>query len=208
MPSRFIHWRALASGRQSSEDRAEVFEREDSLVVVVADGAGGMRGGARASAALVETVQAVAHDAAQDVHDAELWAALFKTTDATFAAKAVGETTGVVVVAGPHGLTGVSVGDSEACVVTAKSVDDLTRRKERPRLGSGRAVPVIFRRRHLEGILLIATDGLFKYASLGRIAATVHAGEVARAAERLVALVQFPSGRFQDDVAIVVVAPG
>ena len=30
----YIHWRKLASGRQSSEDRAEVYERGEDLVVV------------------------------------------------------------------------------------------------------------------------------------------------------------------------------
>jgi serine/threonine protein phosphatase PrpC len=55
-------------------------------------------------------------------------------------------------------------------------------------------------------VLLIATDGLFKYASPGRIAATVREAEVSRVAERLAALVQLPSGRYQDDVGIVVVA--
>jgi hypothetical protein len=40
---RHVYTRVLASGRRSSEDRAEVFERADDLVVVVADGARGAR---------------------------------------------------------------------------------------------------------------------------------------------------------------------
>jgi serine/threonine protein phosphatase PrpC len=207
MPSPYIHWRTLASGRQSSEDRAEVFERGDDLVIVVADGAGGMRGGAAASAALVDTVRAVAEDPTLDVYDDELWATLLKDADAMLATRMTGETTGVVLVLGAKGLTGVSVGDSEALIVGAKSVDDLTRGQETPRLGSGRAVPVAFRRGPLVGALLVSTDGLFKFASQARIAATVRDGEIARAAERLAALVQLPSGSFQDDVALVVVAP-
>ena len=117
-----------------------------------------------------------------------------------------GETTGVVLVVGADGLTGVSVGDSEAWSVAPASLDDFTRSQERARLGSGRAAPVAFRRRSLDGVLLVATDGLFKYASPARIAATIRESEVSRATERLTALVQLPSGRFQDDVGIVVVA--
>jgi serine/threonine protein phosphatase PrpC len=206
MTSPYIHWRALASGRQNSEDRAEVFERGDDLVVVVADGAGGVRGGALASAALVETARAVAENATLDGHDAELWMALFKEADSALATRRAGETTGVLVVVGPKGLTGVSVGDSEAWIVGARSIDDLTRGQERSRLGTGRAAPVAFQRRSLDGALLVGTDGLFKYASPERIAATVRGGDVARAAERLTALVQLPSGGFHDDVGIVVVA--
>jgi serine/threonine protein phosphatase PrpC len=206
--ARHISWRKLASGRQSSEDRAEVFERGDELVVIVADGAGGISGGARAAGAIVETVQSVAHNPSLDLHDADMWKALLREADATLATRAAGETTATIVVVGPSGLTGVSVGDSEAWIVAGTSMDDLTRSQERPRLGTGRAVPVAFRRRAVDGVLLVATDGLFKHASVGRIAATVREGEVSRAAERLAALVQLASGGYPDDLGIVVVAAG
>jgi serine/threonine protein phosphatase PrpC len=201
-----LHWRSLASGRQSSEDTAEVFQRGDDLVVVVADGAGGMRGGAHASAALVETVRAVAESPSLDVYDEELWVSLLKDADATLAARRTGETTAVVVVLGLKGLTGASVGDSEAWMVSAGSMDDLTRGQSRQRLGSGHAMPVAFHRARLDGALIVATDGLFKYAAPARIAATVRDAEVSRAAERLTSLVQLPSGGFPDDLGIVVVA--
>ena len=55
-------------GPADPEDRAEVFERGDDLVVVVADGAGGVRGGAVASAALVGMVQGVAQEPTLDAH--------------------------------------------------------------------------------------------------------------------------------------------
>jgi serine/threonine protein phosphatase PrpC len=206
MPSPYLHWRKLASGRQNSEDRAEVFEHGDDLVVVVADGAGGVSGGALASAAVVETARAVTDNPTLDVHDAELWATLLKEIDATLVAKRAGETTAVVAIVGPKGLVGVSVGDSEARVIGAKTVDDLTRSQERRRIGTGRAAPLAFHRGRLDGALVIGTDGLFKYASTARIAETVRAGDIQRAADRLVALVQLPSGGFQDDVGVVVIA--
>ena len=208
MPGRYIYGHELASGRQSSEDRAEVYAHGEDLVVLVADGAGGIGGGARASAAVAETARAVAENPTLDVHDAELWTALLRETDAALAAKRAGESTAVIVVVGPDRLTGVSVGDSEAWIVTGTSIDDLTRSQERDRLGSGRAAPVVFQRRRLDGVLLVATDGLFKYASAGRVAATLRAGEVSRAAERLIALARLPKGGFQDDLGIVIVAAG
>jgi serine/threonine protein phosphatase PrpC len=206
MPSPYVHSRLLASGRRNSEDRAEVFERNDALVVVVADGAGGVRGGALASEALVATAWAVAQNATLDVHDAALWTVLFKEVDATLAAKMAGETTGLVVIVGSKGLMGVSVGDSEARIVSTTSIDDLTADQKKARLGSGRAVPASFYRPGLDGVLVVGTDGLFKYTSAERIAAAVRGGDVAGGAERLVALVRLPSGGLQDDVGIVVVA--
>lgn len=205
MPSPYVHSRLLASGRRNSEDRAEVFERADALVVVVADGAGGVRGGALASGALVGTAHAVVGNATLDVHDAAMWTVLFKEVDATLAAKMAGETTGVVVIIGSKGLMGVSAGDSEAWVVTATSIDDLTMGQKKARLGSGRAVPVSFNRPGLDGVLVVGTDGLFKYGSAERIAAAVRGGDVERAAERLAALVRLPSGGLQDDLGIVVI---
>jgi serine/threonine protein phosphatase PrpC len=206
MPVRQAHARVVASGRRRSEDRAEVFDRDDGLVVVVADGAGGMAGGALASDALVETARAVARNPTLDLHDAALWTALFEEVDAALAVKMAGETTGVVVAIGPGGLTGASVGDSEAWVVTTTSIDDLTRNQNRRRLGSGRATPVPFARTSREGVLVVATDGLFKYSRPERIAEVVRASAFEHTAERLVELVRLRTGDFQDDVGVVVVA--
>ena len=167
---------------------------------------GGVRGGALASEALVETARAVAGNATLDVHDVALWSVLVKEVDATLTAKMAGETTGVVVIIGSKGLMGVSAGDSEAWIVTATSIDDLTANQKKARLGSGRAVPVSFHRPGLDGVLVVATDGLFKYTSAERIAAALRGGDVARAAERLVGLVRLPSGGLQDDLGIVVIA--
>ena len=52
-----------------------------------------------------------------------------------------GETTGVVVVVTPRGLLGVSAGDSEAWVITASGIDDLTTAQNKKRVGSGDASP-------------------------------------------------------------------
>ena len=206
MTAPYVWSRLLASDRRSSEDRAEVFEREDALVVVIADGAGGVSGGAVASEALLDTARSVAQDATLDIHDVALWTDVLEEVDSALAKKMAGETTVVVVVIGPTGLFGVSAGDSEAWIVAARSIDDLTAHQKRARLGSGRAAPVTFHRPALDGVLVVGTDGLFKYAHSDTIAKALRGGDVEGAADRLAALVRLPSCGFHDDVGIVVVA--
>jgi PPM family protein phosphatase len=99
-----------------------------------------------------------------------------------------------------------SVGDSAAWIVGGGGVDDLTLGQRKARLGSGRAAPVSFRRDGLDGTLVVGTDGLFKYATPSGIGEAVRDRSPEEAAERLVEVVRLPSGAFQDDVAVVVVA--
>jgi len=204
--SLFRYVRMFASNRQKSEDAAEVFERGETLIVVLADGAGGIRGGATASGALVAAVRTAVDDPSFAVEDVQYWADLFRVTDAALAKNRVGETTGVVVVVGVRHLIGVSTGDSEAWVVTATEVHDLTRGQHtKQRLGSGRVEPLVFKHAALSGALVVATDGLFKYAATDVIARMVRASAIQIAAEQLVELVRLPSGKLQDDVALVLV---
>jgi hypothetical protein len=116
----------LASSRRNNEDRAEVFEHGDVLVVVVADGVGGMGGGAAASDAVLVAVRAALSKPAFDVRAATSWANVLEGVDMQLAKTMVGETTAVIVVVGPDGLVGASAGDSEAWVISNVDVDDLT----------------------------------------------------------------------------------
>jgi PPM family protein phosphatase len=207
MSARFSYVRMLASNRQKSEDAAEVFERDDMLVVVLADGAGGIRGGSLACATLVAAVRAAVDDPAFAVDDVQYWADLFRVTDTALAKNKVGETTGVVVVVSPRRLVGVSTGDSEAWVVTASEVDDLTRGQHtKKRLGSGLVTPATFDRPALSSVLVVATDGLFRYAAMDVIARMVRANAIRIAAEQLIELVRLRSGRLADDVALVLMS--
>jgi serine/threonine protein phosphatase PrpC len=175
----------------------------DELFIVIADGAGGTPGGGSASDALVAAVSDEIQRAG-DSFDSRRWANVFCETDAKLAGRLSGETTGVLVVLGARGLVGVSAGDSEAWVVGATSIDDLTLHQQRTRVGSGRVAAVAFHRQALDGILVVGTDGLFKYSAPEVIAAIVRVNAPAEAARRLSELVRLSSGRLWDDVAVVV----
>jgi serine/threonine protein phosphatase PrpC len=111
----------------------------------------------------------------------------------------------VVVAITSARIIGVSVGDSEAWVITDTGIDDVTRGQNKSRLGSGRASPVSFFRPRLEGTLVVGSDGLFRYAKMESVAEAVRGRAPAKAAEELRGLVVLPSGQYQDDLGLVVV---
>lgn len=112
---------------------------------------------------------------------------MFEETDAALSRVLGGETTGVLVVIGEHGVVGVSAGDSEAWLVSAKAIDRLTEAQTHQRIGSGRSTATPFHLRGLEGTLVVGTDGLFKYVDAASIVAACSA-PVIDAADRLVGI--------------------
>jgi serine/threonine protein phosphatase PrpC len=204
----YVQLRAHASDRTSSEDAVEVIERDGTLVVALADGAGGLRGGATASQAFVDAVRSSVSDPSFPIEETHAWGVLFRAVDATLAKNMVGETTGVVVVVTPTRVLGVSTGDSEAWVVSRDGVDDLTvGQHTRRRLGCGHVSPAAFERHPLDGVLLVASDGLFRHAASEVIARIVRESTLGVAGERLVELVRLRSGKLADDVAIILAQP-
>ena len=179
------------------------------LVAAVADGGGGVRGGEAASRSLMAIVGGAVDDHGFVLERAQSWVDLFQSTDTALAANGAHETTGLVVVLGARGLVGISTGDSEAWVITSTTVDNLTvGQHTRHRLGSSRATVTTFQRSLLAGVLVIATDGLFKYAAPDVIARIVRDNAIPAAAEGLVELVRLRSGKHADDVAVVLVQQG
>ena len=88
---------------------------------------------------------------------------------------------------------------------TSVDLDDLTAKQYiKRRLGAGGARPASFERAVLDGTLVVATDGLFSYATpevLARVAAEHE--DLDETGEALVRAVRLPSGVLQDDVAVV-----
>jgi PPM family protein phosphatase len=208
MASRFQYAQAAATVQPEAQESARIFERKDALVVVVADGGGGMRGGGAASRSLIAVVESAVNDERFALEDLEAWLSIFHETDVGLASNGAGETTGIVVVLSERGLVGVSTGDSEAWVVSGSEVDNLTvGQHRRQRLGTNQATPTIFRRPVPRDALVVASDGLFKFAARDVIANIVRGGEVGPAAEGLVDLVKLRSGKVAEDVAVVLVRP-
>jgi serine/threonine protein phosphatase PrpC len=66
-------------------------------------------------------------------------------------------------------------------------------------------MPMAFGPIEFSGRLLIATDGLFKYATESEIASRAMDGSVNEAVEKLIAGVRLRSGALQDDVGIILI---
>jgi serine/threonine protein phosphatase PrpC len=190
------------AGNQPLQDRADYFQCGPDLVLVLADGAGGMGGGAEAAEFLVKSVRERIPSAETD--ESKLVALLTSIDQQMAEAGAFGETTGIVVVLSDHGLVGVSVGDSGAFVFSNHTSENLTQNQIRkPFIGSGRAIPVSFAREAVSGTVLVASDGLLKYTSLEKITAIAAGPDVDEAARNLVELVRYQSGALPDDVSVL-----
>ena len=166
----------------------------------LADGAGGIAGGAQAADLFMQSVG----EAPSLLNDVDACRRLLHVIDHKLTdSPECGETTGIIVVISNSGIYGASVGDSAAWLFASDSKDELTRGQQRkPCLGTGVALPHGFVRSLAEGTLVIATDGLWKYTSLEAIEERVRRGVEALAAQ-MTELVRLRSGAFSDDVAVL-----
>lgn len=171
-----------------------VVSRDGVHRFVVADGAGGLGGGAQAAEDVTAALTAEVAD----------WRAWLDRLDARVTADAgAGESTAVAGQVGDGRIVGASVGDSEAWTIGPDFVERLTADQNRERLGSGRARAVAFEAEFTAGaVLVIASDGLFRGASADAIVEAVRAGVDARA---LAEVARGRSGRLYDDVGVVVI---
>jgi len=173
-------------------------------MVAVADGAGGTGDGAAAADSLIAFLSKLTEKAGST----DWFAALCTFDDDLAARPSGGQTTGVVAFVNVDSVIGASVGDSSAWLITpAAAVTDLTAlQRRRPLLGSGEALPVQFEAELQGGRVLLASDGLFKYATAERICTLAMQGSVAEAVHALANCVRLPSGDLQDDVAVMLIA--
>lgn len=190
---------AIERGGATLQDHAEVFQVGERTVIALADGAGGSSGGGDAAKEFVRIVA----EAARNLRDPRSCQAIVERADLMILADAKGgETTGIVVVIDGGRVFGASVGDSAAWLFTAAGARELTRTQQRkPFLGTGAAIVRAFRSDE-PGMLVVASDGLWKYASPTAIRAEVDRNQCA--AKPLIELVRYPSGALPDDVAVVI----
>ena len=181
------------------EDRASFFPTKNGFVAVVADGAGGTGNGGIAATYLCELTQQAA---AAEQHS---WATFLAEADLALMRDCAGGLTTAVIVEAANGyLSGASVGDSGAILLSRGETTDLTAAQNpKPLIGSGRAMPVSFGSVHFDGRLLIASDGILKYAPFSKIAQIVFEKTLQSAAVDLIDAARLPSGVFHDDVAVL-----
>lgn len=192
----------IHAGEKDLQDFAEIFWCGSVLVLIVADGAGGMGGGAEAAQFVVEGIKKGIDSVVMNPKG--LADFLTSLDQEMFAKGAYGETTGVVIALSEDEIIGASVGDSGALIFSKTGTRNLTANQVRkPLLGSGRAFPVGFTCGKLDGTLLVASDGLLKYASQEKIAATIATVDFDDAANKLVDLVRYQSGSLPDDISIL-----
>jgi serine/threonine protein phosphatase PrpC len=201
---RFETARIVEAYRPVGEDRAEVIETAFGLVLVVADGAGGRPGGGEAAEMVVREVREAAAAARRPL-DPRDWGQLLTPIDEAMADDPeAGEATAVVAVISAAGIAGASAGDSEAWLIGPNDYHELTGcQHSKPFLGTSAAVPVPFSARRFEGTLLVASDGLFKYADPDGICAAARQESIDQAARDLVDLVRLRSGSLPDDVPVI-----
>jgi hypothetical protein len=196
---------AVSAGPGAGEDRVDVIPCAGGLVIVVADGAGGSGAGAHAADLLLARVRAAAGQARR-VEDVDAAGILAEADRALLADRSGGQTTGVIALVTAADVSGASIGDSQAWVIGADTsfARELTERQLRqPLLGSGRAVAVPFAAAATPGAtLIVATDGLFKYAPAAKLRAAACAPRLDDVPPLLLELVRLRSGDLPDDVAI------
>jgi serine/threonine protein phosphatase PrpC len=180
------------------EDRVAVVSLVDRTVIVVADGAGGTGGGAAAAQAVCDAVvQSCA------VVPPPSWEAWLANLDAQL--PRAGQAAAVIVeVRHGRGITGASVGDCEAWIFAGAQKVELTENQVRkPLLGEARSHPIGFES-DATGLLVVATDGLWKYAKRERVVDALAIRPLDAALTALVDATRLRSGALQDDVAIAI----
>jgi serine/threonine protein phosphatase PrpC len=194
---------ASLSYRANTEDRALVYPVDAGWIVVVADGTGGISGGARAAELLVSGVRRAAPTSFLPT-DAAAWTGLLERLDDEIAGDPeAGETTGVVLAVASGFVVGASCGDSRAYLSTAAGMRELTGHQSRkPRLGTGHAKAQPFSA-DAHGVLVVGTDGLFDYTKLDDISRTILTAPEG-GADALVRLVLEQYRTLPDDIAVVV----
>lgn len=183
----------------AGQDRIALVETDDAILIALADGAGGTGAGGLAADLVVKQIES----AGASFDPASLLAAADKVLRPTG-----GESTGIFLRLSADGITGASVGDSEVWLVRDQDDVALTAFQTRkPLLGSGHATPRTFASPPLKDTLVIATDGLFKYARRERLLPILRSSHLPSIPQRAVNHVRLPPGNLQDDVAIVVCRP-
>lgn len=205
--TKLVHAVAARSYRAKTEDRVAVHEIPEGLLVVLADGAGGIPGGALAAETLMRCVaDEVDADARALDAPGRLLELLVHLDLRVLRELGAGETTAILALVNEHGVQGASCGDSVAWMVGASGYDELTLHQKRGlRVGGGRVHPASFACEWEDGTLVVGSDGLFGYAPTQAICQAARESRLDAAAAKLVATLGPNDRELYDDVAVAVV---
>lgn len=188
---------AHRSAGDHGQDRVGIINCPERMLIVVADGAGGMGDGDVAADTVIREIDRM-YGA---IDTADQWAAALGRLDYRIGS---GESTAVVVDVRPSGVFGASVGDSRAFMIDNGEFDDLTAlQKRKPLLGSQAAVPVPFARPQLNGLLLVGTDGFWNYVNQERLEQRIPVEDFYSLPGACIRMVELKSNQLWDDVAVV-----
>jgi len=168
------------------QDRTLTIRTAKGTILAVADGAGGTSAGATAAEAALRGVAAFAHAAAIDTPDG--WPRFIQTTDVALASSG-GQCALVVATVTGARILGASVGDAGAWLIDDTVVDLTANQVRKPLLGTG--------------TLLLASDGLLKYAPPDAIARVARERDLQNAVHSIAELPRLRSGSLPDDVSVV-----
>jgi serine/threonine protein phosphatase PrpC len=194
-----------AAGNPENQDRGLVLHDGARVLLCVADGAGGQSGGREAARMAVEEIR----KNVALMHNSETCAKVLREMDATMAEDALaGESTCALAIVTQDEIFGASVGDSGVWIIPEGEthVDLSGAQQRKPFIGSGSAWPTPFQLPRRIGRLLLATDGLLKYASAESIVMTIREHPIELAPHKLIELVRYPSGVLPDDVTLILTA--
>jgi serine/threonine protein phosphatase PrpC len=191
------------TSNKQNQDRVLIKELSQSVVIALADGVGGRVYGAEAAERAVNLICEFAARHENDLHKPKFWTTTFEKLDELlFRHEQTGETTLVALALTPRGICGASVGDSIGWLVSPQETRVLTSGQYKGFLGSSISTPVSFQEKKLNGTLMLATDGVWKYSDHEQLQTLAQLPDLKSAAQQIVESVRLPSGAFWDDTTV------
>ena len=170
-------------------DRCQVLHGPAAAIAIIADGAGNSAAGATAAESVLWHVAEYLSGVPIALDDTARFCDLLAYIDRALSRDGAGESTGLFAAVSPLGIYGAGVGDCIAWLIDDAGYRDLTASVPRkPLLGSGYACPFAFALPPNPGTLLLATDGLWKYAPVDSICAVARKSALEAAAAELLTL--------------------
>lgn len=195
----------IEAQKEICEDCVSYVLLDPMIGIAVADGAGGMSGGAEASHFFIERFKKYLWNLKNQKPE-DILASFFSEIDQLlWKDSKCGECAGIVILIDKNQIYGASVGDCEAWTVTSSEITKLTQYQIRkPLLGSNQSISTYFKLNKFNGLLIVGTDGLFKYTKPQIIQSIVLNEPIHEATLKLSDSVRLKSGKLQDDIGFII----